>query len=171
MVSNARLDFPEPDNPVTTTRRSRGISTEMFLRLWTRAPWTATVLRTAGRRDRAESPPIGQIRGEKERQFLNVDGAPPREARGDRRLANQGAVGKILAGRDRTAEIEVLLEVILDLLARTRLARVAQILDNGREQPRRVPGHVAVRGVERSLNPRSRFRFVQEVAVYDLEKS
>src|SRR5689334_1634746 len=45
MVSKARLDFPEPDNPVMTTRLSRGISTEMFFRLWTRAPWTATVVR------------------------------------------------------------------------------------------------------------------------------
>src|SRR5262249_20577717 len=48
MVSNARLDFPEPDRPVTTTRLSRGISTEIFLRLWTRAPWTATEVRAPG---------------------------------------------------------------------------------------------------------------------------
>src|SRR5579883_542649 len=48
MVSNARLDLPEPDRPVTTTRLSRGISSETFLRLWTRAPCTATVVRAAG---------------------------------------------------------------------------------------------------------------------------
>src|SRR5688572_10179709 len=41
MVSNASEDFPEPDRPVITTRRSRGRSTSMFLRLWTRAPRTA----------------------------------------------------------------------------------------------------------------------------------
>src|SRR4249920_771354 len=46
MVSNARLDLPEPESPVTTISLSRGISTEMFLRLWTRAPCTATVVRT-----------------------------------------------------------------------------------------------------------------------------
>src|SRR6187455_3233459 len=47
MVSKARLDLPDPDRPVTTTSSSRGISSEMFLRLWTRAPWTAIVVRTA----------------------------------------------------------------------------------------------------------------------------
>src|SRR5207248_11666769 len=47
MVSKARLDFPEPDSPVMTTRLSRGISSEMFLRLCTRAPCTATVVRAA----------------------------------------------------------------------------------------------------------------------------
>src|SRR5687767_7454609 len=47
MVSNARLDLPEPESPVTTTRLSRGISSEMFFRLCTRAPWTAIVVRAA----------------------------------------------------------------------------------------------------------------------------
>src|SRR6185503_4378560 len=47
MVSKARLDLPEPERPVTTTRLSRGISTVMFLRLCTRAPCTATVSRGA----------------------------------------------------------------------------------------------------------------------------
>src|SRR5712692_7990372 len=41
MVSKASDDFPDPDRPVMTTRRFRGISTSMFLRLWTRAPRTA----------------------------------------------------------------------------------------------------------------------------------
>ena len=45
MVSKARLDLPDPESPVTTISRSRGISTEMFLRLCTRAPWTAIVVR------------------------------------------------------------------------------------------------------------------------------
>src|SRR5262245_21082545 len=49
MVSNARLDLPDPERPVTTTSLSRGISTEMFFRLWTRAPWTAIVVRAAPR--------------------------------------------------------------------------------------------------------------------------
>ena len=44
MVSNARLDLPEPESPVTTMSLSRGISTEMFLRLCTRAPCTAMVV-------------------------------------------------------------------------------------------------------------------------------
>src|SRR5579863_2095405 len=38
MVSKASEDLPEPDRPVITTRRSRGISRSMFLRLCSRAP-------------------------------------------------------------------------------------------------------------------------------------
>ena len=40
MVSKARLDFPEPDNPVKTIRDSRGSSIETSLRLCSRAPRT-----------------------------------------------------------------------------------------------------------------------------------
>src|SRR6266851_7099563 len=40
MVSKARDDFPEPLTPVTTVMASCGISTLIFLRLWTRAPRT-----------------------------------------------------------------------------------------------------------------------------------
>ncbi len=49
MVSKARLDLPEPERPVTTISLSRGISTEMFLRLCTRAPRTSMVERAATR--------------------------------------------------------------------------------------------------------------------------
>src|SRR5580698_984432 len=38
MVSKASDDFPEPESPVITTRRSRGISRLIFLRLCSRAP-------------------------------------------------------------------------------------------------------------------------------------
>ena len=38
-VSKASDDFPDPDKPVTTTSLLRGISTLMFLRLLTRAPF------------------------------------------------------------------------------------------------------------------------------------
>src|SRR5512135_386889 len=38
MVSKASEDLPEPESPVITTRRSRGISRSMFLRLCSRAP-------------------------------------------------------------------------------------------------------------------------------------
>src|SRR6267154_2008840 len=41
MVSNASDDLPEPDRPVITTSLWRGMSTSIFLRLWTRAPRTA----------------------------------------------------------------------------------------------------------------------------------
>src|ERR1700674_4584005 len=40
MVSKTSDDLPDPDRPVMTTSRWRGMSTSMFLRLWTRAPRT-----------------------------------------------------------------------------------------------------------------------------------
>src|SRR6185369_14963019 len=40
IVSKAREDLPEPERPVITVNRSRGISTLMFLRLCWRAPLT-----------------------------------------------------------------------------------------------------------------------------------
>src|SRR5487761_1944281 len=43
MVSKAREDLPEPERPVKTTSWSRGISTERFFRLCTRAPCTRIV--------------------------------------------------------------------------------------------------------------------------------
>src|SRR5574337_1911291 len=46
MVSKASEDFPEPEIPVSTTRRSRGSSTVMFLRLCSRAP--RTMMRSNG---------------------------------------------------------------------------------------------------------------------------
>src|SRR5688500_9394228 len=51
MVSNARLDLPEPDRPVKTMSASRGRSSETSLRLCSRAPrmisWSATMVLTA----------------------------------------------------------------------------------------------------------------------------
>ena len=38
MVSNARLDFPEPERPVITTNLLRGMVSEIFFRLCSRAP-------------------------------------------------------------------------------------------------------------------------------------
>src|SRR3984893_3949178 len=38
MVSKASEDLPEPDSPVNTASLSRGISTSMFFRLFSRAP-------------------------------------------------------------------------------------------------------------------------------------
>src|SRR5215213_2861903 len=40
MVSKAREDLPEPESPVITVKRSRGMSTLMFFRLCWRAPLT-----------------------------------------------------------------------------------------------------------------------------------
>src|SRR5574338_478227 len=40
MVSKASEDLPEPESPVMTVRRLRGMATETFLRLCSRAPRT-----------------------------------------------------------------------------------------------------------------------------------
>src|SRR6476620_7777922 len=100
MVSKARLDLPEPESPVTTMRRSRGISSEMFLRLWTRAPCTAMVVRAAARgaftsaRLAAALEAIRWPSCVEERQFLHADVALLRQLHGRGRLADQAAVGQ-----------------------------------------------------------------------------
>src|SRR5687767_4716899 len=48
MVSKARLDLPEPERPVITTSRSRGISTSIFFRLCSRAPRTTILVSMSG---------------------------------------------------------------------------------------------------------------------------
>src|SRR3954467_4449235 len=57
MVSNARLDFPDPDRPVNTIREARGSSSDTSLRLCSRAPLTpsgsATALPRVRRRARS----------------------------------------------------------------------------------------------------------------------
>src|SRR3954447_16152608 len=57
IVSNARLDLPDPDRPVNTIRESRGSSSDTSLRLCSRAPlitsWSATSLPRVRRRARS----------------------------------------------------------------------------------------------------------------------
>src|ERR1700730_16226784 len=99
MVSKARLDLPEPDSPVTTMSLSRGISTEMFWRLCTRAPCTAMVVRAAALTDLEA---IRRFPHVDERQFLHQDVAPLRELDGRRDFADQALVGQVLARRGDT---------------------------------------------------------------------
>src|SRR5438105_15799489 len=109
MVSNARLDLPEPERPVTTMRRSRGSSTEMFRRLWTRAPWTAIVVRAAlfgVCRCGAALWDMWPSRVE-ERQFLDGDVALLRQADRRRGLADESLIREILARRRHAAYVEV----------------------------------------------------------------
>src|SRR6266699_1206736 len=111
MVSKARLDLPEPDRPVTTMSLSRGISTEMFLRLCTRAPWTAMVERAA----LWDRPPglaaalevIRLFPQVDERQFLHQDVAPLSELDGGRGLADEPPVSQVFTCRSYAVHIEV----------------------------------------------------------------
>src|SRR5580698_2247073 len=100
MVSNARLDLPEPDRPVITVRLSRGSSTDTFFRLCTRAPCTATLVRGAGLAAGSAGfglPAIGLLRGMEEREFLHLDVTLPGEPDWQMRLADESQVGQILA--------------------------------------------------------------------------
>src|SRR5688572_23466906 len=62
MVSKTSDDLPDPDTPVTTVSWLWGMSTEMFLRLWTRAP----------RIDRESSTTIESISGENHKLFRRL---------------------------------------------------------------------------------------------------
>src|SRR6266545_274244 len=116
MVSNARLDLPEPESPVTTISRSRGISSEMFFRLCTRAPFTAMVVRAAAFaaprccRLGAISPRLSCQR--EERELLDRGVALPGELDGRRGLTGQAVVGQVLAGRGHPLDAEVPPEVV-----------------------------------------------------------
>src|SRR2546423_7181977 len=116
MVSKARLDLPEPERPVTTMSLSRGISTDMFLRLCTRAPCTAIVVRCET--DRAACRGLELIRRishEGERQLLHQDVAPFSELDGNRGLNDESLVGQVLACRSHAFDVVVPFEVSLDL--------------------------------------------------------
>src|ERR1700722_1242192 len=118
MVSNAKLDLPEPESPVITMSLSRGISTEMFLRLCTRAPCTAMVVRAEAFDRFRLAVDLAAIRSfleVKKGQLLHFDVALFGEL--DRRggLADQPLVCQILARGIDAAHIQVPLEMALDL--------------------------------------------------------
>src|SRR5687767_7877951 len=141
MVSNARLDLPEPERPVITMSWSRGISSEMFFKLCTRAPLTAIVVRGAAF---AAGRPCGlaaisfRLPGQvEERKLLHQRVALPGELNGRRGLPDQALVGQILAGRGHSLDAEVPRKVILDVGGRACLADLAQVFEHRCEQRRR----------------------------------
>src|SRR5947209_2505037 len=103
MVSKARLDLPEPDSPVTTISLSRGSSSDMFLRLCTRAPCTAMVVRAAALAV-LELIPLPHV---DERQLLHQHVAPLRKLHRDRGLADESLVGQVLARGAHSLYVEV----------------------------------------------------------------
>src|SRR5689334_24890539 len=127
MVSNARLDLPEPERPVTTVRLLRGISTEMFFRLWTRAPCTATVVRMSGRL-------VLFAIGEKERQLLQRRGTALRRAHRRRRLGNDVLIGEVLARGGHPHHAVAARKVRLEVAGRAHVACVAQVIEDRRDR-------------------------------------
>src|SRR5687768_3411561 len=128
MVSNARLDLPDPESPVTTMSLSRGISTVMFLRLCTRAPCTAMVVRAATRAVLEVIRRFPHLLHIDEGQFLYQNVAPLGKVDGRRNLADESLVGQILACGGYALDIEIALEVSLDLGAGPRLAHFAKMI-------------------------------------------
>src|SRR6185369_12827805 len=130
MVSKARLDLPEPESPVITISLSRGISTLMFLRLWTRAPCTAMLVRAAAL---TALELIGLFSQMDECEFLHDEIAHLGELNGSRGLGDQTAVGQVLARGGHSFNIKVALEVGFDLGGRSRFAHLAEVLEKGLE--------------------------------------
>src|SRR5262249_11672797 len=85
IVSNARLDFPDPDSPVNTIMESRGRSSETSFRLCSRAPRTTSRSATLcpvlpvcmAKRGADHSPQSHRIRGVRQNRGLNFHRCRP----------------------------------------------------------------------------------------------
>src|SRR5262245_28359328 len=97
---------------------SRGISSEMFFRLWTRAPCTAIVERASIFFAIAAGFNLELIRWLSEInecEFLHLDVAALCQLCCNRRFSNQPAICKKLAGRRYSSDAEVPLEIMFDV--------------------------------------------------------
>src|SRR6185295_11413689 len=144
MVSNARLDLPEPESPVTTISLSRGISSEMFFRLWTRAPCTAMVVRALEA--------IWRFPQVEESQLLHRYVAPFGELNGSRGLSDESLVGQVFARRRHALHVEISAEIVLDLGRGPCFAHVSQVIDHGPEELRCALGQIVVHGIHGCLH-------------------
>src|SRR5581483_1832422 len=170
MVSNARLDLPEPESPVMTISRSRGSSSEIFFRLCTRAPCTAMVVRALGFAGApAVLPDIGRVRSAEEGQFVDVHVTPLCKPHRERSLPNQAAIGQIFTRKRHPFDPKIAPEVVLDLGRGARFANIFKVLDNRPENGAGALGEVLVHCRERGLHTRPVFSGVQKVSVDDLE--
>src|SRR6266567_2484672 len=95
---------------------SRGISSDMFLRLCTRAPWIAIVVRAAVLAVAvAVLELIRHFPHVDERHLLHDDIASLGELDRYRRFPDESLVREVFARRSHTLHIEVALEIILNL--------------------------------------------------------
>src|SRR5215469_16678734 len=172
MVSNARLDLPEPERPVITMRRSRGSSSETFLRLCTRAPCTAMVVRgpfTAEGFGPAAVAlvDIRYLSGIEKCQLLHVYVAPFCQLRRERGLAENALIGKILARAADEPDAEIPAEVVVNIRRGTRFAHLAQMIDQRAEKLRRIFGEIPVDCCERALHALRRLFGIEQIGVDD----
>src|SRR5947207_14924176 len=105
-----------------------------------------------------------------EGQFLYLDVALFRQTGRRRRLANQAVVREVLAGRGDAGDVEIPLEMVLDLAAGTRLANIAQVIEDRSEHHRCRPGHVTVDCVQRRLHAVPGLPGVEQISVNRLEE-
>src|SRR6187200_986852 len=121
-----------------TTSLSRGISTEMFFRLWTRAPCTATLVRAA-----APVRPfelewfLGIGAGVEKGELLHVGGAALGQANRGGGLGDQPATGQVFTGGHDVADTVVTREMRFDFAAGADLSGIPQVVEHQREQGRR----------------------------------
>src|SRR5688572_13166454 len=175
MVSKARLDLPEPESPVTTTRLLRGISTEMFLRLWTRAPCTAIVVRTPPCVPENAVARVGVGRGfalvtagcvgQEEGQLLQRYGTALGGADRGRRLDQHALISQVFARRRRAVDPERARKVALDVAGGANLAGITQVIQQRGEQSRSPRRDVVVRGRQRTLHRLPGLLRIQQVRV------
>src|SRR2546425_6384260 len=100
----------------------------MFFRLCTRAPCTAIVVRAAVLVTVREA--ILWLSDVKECELLHFDVALPGKMARGRSLADEPLIGEILARQSDAADVEIPFEVVLDLGAGSRFARLAQMIDH-----------------------------------------
>src|SRR5215831_18914378 len=96
---------------------SRGISSEMFFRLWTRAPCTAIVERASIFFDVPTAFSLELIRWLpeiNECEFLHLDVAALCQLCRNRCFSNQSTICKKLAGRRDAMDAEVPLKIVFD---------------------------------------------------------
>src|ERR1044071_4132126 len=166
MVSKARLDLPEPDSPVITMSWLRGISTEIFFRLCTRAPCTAMVVRASVRAVTAAVLEfIRWIPREDERQLLDYDVTFFGDLQRRRNLDEEAEVGQVLAGHSHSFQIEVALKPGLDLSRRTRFPHLPEIIEYRAEERGRAPGQVSIDGIQGSLYVPLRFPRIEQARI------
>src|SRR5829696_3320455 len=133
-----------------TTSPSRGISTETFLRLWTRAPCTAIVVR-ADTGFGLWALGFGVMAEIEARELVHVHVTLLREPRRRRRLADDVLIGEVLAGGRHPLHVERPLEVVFHFAGGPRVPRVTQVVDDWREHGGCSLGDIALRGLERRL--------------------
>src|SRR5262245_22323155 len=102
---------------------SRGISSEMFFRLWTRAPCTAIVERAS---IFLALELIGRLSEINEGELLHLDIAALCQLCRNRRFSNHPTICKKLAGRRYPSDAEVPLEIMFDVARRSRFADFPQ---------------------------------------------